>query len=122
MAEFDDFDDIDDELEDRKTVEQMIVSLKALEKQRTCVFMEGEGGIDIIHGRLMAFIKEWPAIMVRDLTPGQEKLQRKRLINLDSIRDMCMVDKKEKCLNCDTWKELQMPLEEGGEEEKSDDS
>jgi hypothetical protein len=73
--------------------------------------------MDIVHGRLMAFVREWPALVVRDLTPGRERLQRTRLLHIDRASDMCFCDDLAKCKQCPTYQEL---LEQEAEREGGD--
>lgn len=105
-----DFDD--DALEDQNIAEKLIGSIQPYIGQRCCVFLEADNYDDTCHGKLLAFIKDWPALMVRDLTPGQERLQRKRLIPLETVRDMCFSPGAEKCKLCTVMKDLQTKDEE----------
>jgi hypothetical protein len=86
--------------------------------QRCCVFLDSyneDDSIDAIHGRLMALIREWSALVVRDLTPGVERLQRKRIVPVASVRDLCLSPGGEQCVKCPTYKELQDDSGEKGE-------
>jgi hypothetical protein len=104
--------DIDDDLEDQEAAEVLVTSIKNFFGERCCVFTESDHMQDIIHGKILAFIREWPAIVVRDITPGVEIMQRKRLIPVDAIRDTCFCPKKEKCQQCETFATLQLPPED----------
>ena len=97
----------DDDLEDQKAVEDLVTSIKGFIKKRCCVFMEGGAYSDIIHGRLTAFVREFPALVIRDLTPGRERLQRTRMVGLDLANNMCWCDDLEKCKQCPTYTDLQ---------------
>ena len=98
---------IDDDLEDQQAVEELAKSIKSFVKKRCCVFMEGGAYSDIIHGRFMGFIREFPALVIRDLTPGRERLQRTRMVGLEMANNICWCDSLEKCQQCPTYKELQ---------------
>jgi len=96
------------EAEDQRQAQVVVETINKFIGQRCCVFLDSydEENIDAIHGRLMAVLREWPAIVVRDLTPGVERLQRKRLVSTDSIRDVCLSPGGEQCVKCPTYKEL----------------
>jgi len=116
---------IDDELEEHEAATVLAESINPYVGQRCCVTMDGDNFTDVIHGRFLAIVKEWPAIMVRDLTPGVELLQRKRLISVEVIRDVCFSPKQEKCRNCPNYKDLleaNKEEEDEGEEESGDGS
>lgn len=107
----------DDALEDQNAAESLIGSIKPYLGQRCCVHLDAQSADDTCHGKLLSLIKDWPAILVRDLTPGSERLQRKRLIPLEIIQDMCFSPGVEKCKGCPDMKAL---IEQGGAEEKPD--
>jgi len=104
--------------EDQRSATAMVETINKFMGQRCCVFLDSyneDDSIDAIHGRLMAVIREWPALVVRDLTPGVERLQRKRIISTASVRDLCLSPGGEQCVKCPTYKELQDESGEKGE-------
>jgi len=96
----------DDAMADHEAAESLIGSIKPYLGQRCCVFLDAEVTDDTCHGKLLAFIKDWPALMIRDLSPGKERLQRKRLVPLEVIQDMCFSPGVEKCKLCEVMKDL----------------
>lgn len=113
-------EDFDDEaLENQNAAEKLVDSIKTYLGQRCCVFLEADNYDDTCHGKLLAFIKDWPALMVRDLTPKRERLQRKRMIPLEVVRDMCFSPGAEKCKLCDVMRDL---VAEGEKAEKENAS
>ena len=115
-----DFDKHLDDKEDQEITEALVQSIKAYRGERCCVFLEADTYSDTVHGKLVAFIREFPGLMIRDLTPGKERLQRKRLIMLEAIRDVCFVPTKEKCKECPVFIDLSRPDEDPPGEEKGD--
>lgn len=112
---------IDDELEDEEAIRELVTSIQGYIRNRCCIFVEGSSYIDIIHGRLMAFLREFPALVVRDLEPGMERLQRTRFVSLDPTPSMCMCDDFEKCKQCPTYQDLVKEAKGGEENEECDD-
>jgi hypothetical protein len=96
----------DEARENQQAAEGVVGSIKSFMGERCCVFMDAETYDDTCHGKLLALVKEWPALVVRDLSPGGERLQRKRIIPLDAIRDVCLSPGLEKCRACETMKEM----------------
>lgn len=96
------------EADDQRDAKVVVETINKFVGQRCCVFLDfgDDENIDAIHGRLMAVLQEWPAIIVRDLTPGVERLQRKRLVSTDSIRDVCLSPGGEQCMKCPTYEDL----------------
>jgi len=127
MAEF------DDNLEEREVTESLVASIKSFINDRCCLTLDSEGYTEILHGRFIAFVQQWPAVLVRDVTPGKELLCRKRIVPLEVIRDMCISQSNKKCKQCDVYKDLveqfekeqeaEKPEEESkGQEEETDDA
>lgn len=101
--------------ENQEAAENLIGSIKPYLGQRCCVHLDAEVHDDTCHGKLVSFIKDWPALMVRDLTPGKERLQRKRLIPLEVIQDVCFSPGLEKCKGCEEMERLKSAPEEKGD-------
>ena len=111
----------DDEHADKEAAELVVTSIKPYIGERACIFMESDGAVEAVHGKIMAVLQEWPALVVRDLTPTKERLQRKRLITLDVIRDICFAPSAEKCrTQCEVFREL-LAEAKGDEPTKSDE-
>jgi len=107
----------DEQQERRDQAEIAVRELKNINRSICCVFIcETE---EVVHGRIEGMLAELDALVVRDLTPGKQALQCKRLIPYGNISNLCTSPAEEKCRQCFVWRDLNEAYKEAQEGKKN---
>lgn len=81
--------------------------LASFKQERCCVFMKGFESGEVLHGRIIGFMKEFEALVIRDIRVGREHLQTKSLIPSENVEHVCVSMSLEKCRQCNEFREME---------------